>query len=103
MHPAALLTAEQSQATDQAAITAGVTGAALMEKAGKAVMDVISQKYTSCPILVVCGTGNNGGDGFVVASLLKERGWPVTLCVAGDTAEIKGDAKTAKDKWNRSG
>src|SRR5689334_8202210 len=101
LHAAALLTAEQAHTADRAAIASGIAGTSLMDKAGKAVVDVICQKYTPRPTLVVCGTGNNGGDGFVTASLLKERGWPVTLAVVGEASQIKGDAKQAKDRWNR--
>ncbi|MDE3059815.1 MAG: NAD(P)H-hydrate dehydratase [Pseudomonadota bacterium] len=103
LHSAALLTAEDSRTADKAAITGGTAGETLMENAGRAVADLTAQTYSKCPVLVVCGTGNNGGDGFVAARYLKERGWPVTLAVAGDADAIRGDARTAKNKWNMTG
>ena len=99
LHPLALLTAEQSRAADKAAIAGGTSGEKLMENAGKAVVALITQEYKPRPVLIVCGIGNNGGDGFVVARLLKEKEWPVTLAVIGDETKIEGDAKAAKTKW----
>lgn len=103
LHPVALLTAEEIRSADQAAIEASTSGEALMENAGKALLDMITQEFKPSELLVVCGTGNNGGDGFVLARLLKERGWPVTLAHVGNADDIRGDAKIAKDKWNMSG
>ncbi len=100
---AALLTAEESRSADRAAIAAGTAGEKLMENAGRAVLDVICQKYAPCPVLIVCGTGNNGGDGFAVAYMLKERGWDVTLAVTGSVLDIKGDARAIKERWNAAG
>lgn len=101
LNAAALLTAEESRASDKAAIASGSTGEKLMESAGNAVADVILQEYAPCSTLIICGPGNNGGDGFIVARILKEQGWPVLLAVIDE--DFKGDAKLAKDKWNRSG
>lgn len=103
LHAAALLDADESRTADKAAIASGTSGEKLMENAGKAVIDAITQKYSPCPVLIVCGTGNNGGDGFVTGRLLKERGWQVTISVVGDAGSINGDAKHAKDKWNMTG
>lgn len=103
LHPVALLTAEEACNADKAAIAAHSNGETLMENAGKAVVDLITQEYKSCKVLVVCGTGNNGGDGFVTARILKEKGWDVTLASVGKTEDIVGDAKTAQNKWNMSG
>ena len=77
LHPAALLTAEQSRAADKAAIASGIPADTLMEKAGKAVADVICEHFKQCRVLIVCGNGNNGGDGHVVERLLRNRGWRV--------------------------
>jgi len=103
LHAAALLTADECRAADQATIKSGTSGETLMENAGKAVVDLILQEYKPRPALVVCGTGNNGGDGFVVARMLKERNWQVTLAITGNADDIKDDAKKARDKWNMSG
>ncbi len=103
LHPVALLTAEETRNADAAAITGSTSGETLMENAGRAIVDLITQEYKPCKALVVCGTGNNGGDGFVTARLLKERGWDVALVNVGNIEDIKGDAKAAKDKWNMAG
>jgi hydroxyethylthiazole kinase-like uncharacterized protein yjeF len=50
--------------------------------------------------MVLCGPGNNGGDGFVVARLLKNRGWPIRVALLGDRGQIKGDAATNADLWD---
>lgn len=103
LHPAALLTTTECRDADQATIAGGTAGETLMENAGKAVVDLILQEYKPRPVLIVCGTGNNGGDGFVVARMLKERNWQVTLAITGNADDISGDAKKARDKWNMSG
>lgn len=103
LHSAALLTSEESRAADRAAIASGTASMKLMENAARAVVDVIVQKYSPRQVLVVCGTGNNGGDGFAVAYLLQERGWDVTLAVAGNILDIKGDARNTKENWNLAG
>lgn len=103
LHPVALLTAEESRNADKAAIAASTPSDTLMENAGKAIVDLIVQEYKPCKVLIVCGTGNNGGDGFVTARLLKEKGWDVSLVSVGNIDDIVGDAKAAKDKWNMAG
>jgi NAD(P)H-hydrate epimerase len=77
LHPAALLTAEQSRKADQDTIASGTSAEILMEKAGKAVADVICEHFKPCRVLIVCGNGNNGGDGRVVERLLRNRGWRI--------------------------
>ncbi len=99
LHAAALLDSEQSRAADRAAIADGATGEALMENAGRAVADLICEAYAPCPTLVVCGTGNNGGDGFVVSRILRERGWPVTAALMGNEKSIEGPAVVALHRW----
>ena len=103
LHAAALLTAEECRMAEKETILAGTSGETLMENAGKALIDLITQQFKPRPTLVVCGTGNNGGDGFVVARMLKEKNWQVTLAILGNSEDIKNDAKKARDKWNMSG
>lgn len=103
LHPVALLTAEDARTADKDATQGTTTGESLMENAGRAVVDLICQEYKPRAALVVCGTGNNGGDGFVVARLLKEKNWAVTLASVGNTDDISGDVKIAQNKWNMAG
>jgi hydroxyethylthiazole kinase-like uncharacterized protein yjeF len=85
-----LLTAAQMRAIEQAAIESGqVTGLELMERAGRGVVEAILEEWpelatTSHRAVVLCGPGNNGGDGFVVARLLRDRGWEVEVFLYGD-------------------
>jgi NAD(P)H-hydrate epimerase len=103
LQSAALLINQEARAADQTTIDNGTSGETLMENAGKAVLAVISDHFKPCPVLVLCGTGNNGGDGYVVARMLKEQNWPVTLCQFGEIDENKPDAAVARSKWQKAG
>lgn len=83
MAPRHILTVEQTAAADRAAIAGGTPGSVLMERAGAAVADAICHRFAPRPTVVLCGPGNNGGDGYVVARLLKARGWTVTVRASG--------------------
>ncbi len=74
------------------AIAAGLSGKAMMEAAGSAAASFIIRTMTPRPAAVICGPGANGGDGFVVARLLKEAGWPVRTGLLGARDALKGDA-----------
>lgn len=79
MGPQHILTVAQIRAADQAAVAAGVAATELMARAGAAVAEAIAARFDPCDVLVLCGPGDNGGDGYVVARLLAERGWPVRV------------------------
>jgi ADP-dependent NAD(P)H-hydrate dehydratase / NAD(P)H-hydrate epimerase len=98
-----LLTTAQMRSIETAAITAGrVTGAALMECAGRGVVEAV---FTTWPRLrsgalravVLCGPGNNGGDGFVIARLLRDEGWQVAVFAIGETTTP--DAAMMRARW----
>lgn len=97
-NPAFLYTAAQVRELDRLAIASGIPGIQLMKRAGKTVLDILLECW-SLPeeITVYCGTGNNGGDGYIVAALAKARQIPVQLIQVGDHSQLKGDAKSARD------
>ena len=117
-----LLTAAQMRAIEQAAIKSGdATGLELMERAGQGVVDAIFDEWPMLdrrgaspsrspgyfgpdeedPLraVVLCGPGNNGGDGFVVARLLQQLGWEVEVFLYGDLAKLPPDARVNYERW----
>jgi hydroxyethylthiazole kinase-like uncharacterized protein yjeF len=95
-----LLTNAEMADADRRTITGGVPGIRLMERAGEAVADTICARLrTGSRVIVVAGPPNNGGDGFVAARLLVERGYQVEVLLVGDAARIKGDAALAARAW----
>ena len=95
-----LLTVEAMRRVDAAAIAGGISGLTLMEAAGAA---VAARARALVPeggrILVLCGPGNNGGDGFVAARLLGDAGYRIDLRLLGERAALKGDAALAAGAW----
>ena len=76
----------------------GIPGFDLMQRAGQAAFDALIQKWPNTKnLIILCGTGNNGGDGFIIAALANKQGLQVDLFLAGDESKIKGDARLAMD------
>jgi hydroxyethylthiazole kinase-like uncharacterized protein yjeF len=93
-----LTTAEMAEA-DRLAVADGIPGIELMENAGRAVADAAWRLSQPRRVLVVAGPGNNGGDGFVAARYLAERGTAVSVCLVGTRERLKGDAELAAKRW----
>lgn len=125
-----LLTAAQMRAIEQAVIASGeVTGLELMERAGQGVVEAIFEEWPKLAVpdggaapkppgyletkdvqdtvvqraVVLCGPGNNGGDGFVVARLLREQGWDVEVFLYGDAEKLPPDARVNYERWGEIG
>ncbi|HKL26120.1 MAG TPA: NAD(P)H-hydrate dehydratase [Desulfuromonadales bacterium] len=96
-----LLTAAQMQEMDRRTIEEiGIPGAVLMENAGRGMADRITEKFAELapgPVLILAGKGNNGGDGYVIARHLNEKGWQVQTLVLAERSDIGGDAKLNLD------
>ena len=94
-----LLTNAEMAEADRLTIASGVPGIELMENAGRAVADVAGA-LPGRRVVVVAGPGNNGGDGFVAARHLAERGYVVRVSFMGDVKRLKGDAALAAKRWS---
>jgi len=97
-----LLSAQEMSRADALALARGVAGLTLMERAGRAVAEVACAFAPSADaaIAVICGPGNNGGDGFVAARILRERGYRVRLGLLGRRDALKGDAAAMAQRWD---
>ena len=95
----ALLSVAQMAEADRAAIASGTPGSALMQNAGDAVAQEIARRWSPRPVTVLCGPGNNGGDGFVVAAGLARTGWPVRVALLGSRDRLHGDAQFHAMRW----
>jgi len=102
-----LMTKEQVRAVDSWAInTLGVPGVVLMENAGRSCAELIKDKLRDIShpkVCIFCGTGNNGGDGYVIARHLLNGGFEVVVVICGDRQKVKGDAKINLDILERLG
>ncbi len=99
--PDALYTAAQVRAMDRALMEGGIPGIELMNRAGRAAFTVAMRRWPDADrITVLCGTGNNGGDGFVFARLAHEAGCAVRVVLVGEVGRIRGDARLA---WKAMG
>lgn len=99
-HHLQVLSVDEMYSADRLAIESGISGLELMENAGQGIAAHIEEGWDVCSVLILCGPGNNGGDGYVVARALSEAGWPVTVHAFGDTAKLGGDAKVMFDLYS---
>ena len=97
---AVLTVAEMSEA-DRLSVAYGTSDITLMENAGRAVAHEIMQRWSPRNIMVLCGPGNNGGDGFVAARRLAEAGWPVSLAMLGTSNQLHGAAAYHASLWRQ--
>lgn len=99
-----LLSCAEMRAAETEAIAAGAaTGAGMMARAGAAVAAAAMEGRAPGRVAVLCGPGNNGGDGYVVAAALARAGWDVSVFALGDPARAPGDAAAARADWRRIG
>lgn len=99
MTPQPVLTAAEMRAAEAAVIAAGTPSIELMERAGAGAAAAIARRWTPRPAAVLCGPGANGGDGFVVARLLRAAGWPVRVALLGSVEALRGDAAMNAARW----
>lgn len=98
--PLEILTNEQMAEADRLAVAMGVPSLTLMENAGRAVAgEAVKMVDEGAKIIILCGPGNNGGDGFVAARCLQERGYDVSVYLFGDVEKLKGDAAEMATRW----
>ena len=91
-----ILTIEQMARADAFAVASGIPSLTLMENAGRAVADAIAARFSPCPVMVLCGPGNNGGDGYVAASALAEKNFIVRIAYE---VPAQGDAAAMAAQW----
>lgn len=102
--PLPLYSAAQTRQFDSLAIASGISGATLMARAGAAAFTALRAHWpTARRIVVVCGVGNNAGDGFVLARLARAAGCDVSVLQLGDGAALRGDALQARDDYHAAG
>lgn len=95
----ALLDVRRMGEADRLTIAAGTPATELMANAGKAVACEIGQRWPPRRVTVMCGPGNNGGDGFVTARHLAEFGWPVCIALLGSRDHLTGEARHHAEQW----
>ena len=95
----AVLSVSQMAEADRLTVAAGTSAATLMQHAGQAVAEAITQRWSPRAVTVLCGPGNNGGDGFVVARVLADAGWPVRVALLGSVTALMGEAAEHAGLW----
>jgi len=98
----AVLTVKELGDADRMAQSAGTSEADLMQQAGQAVAEAIKRRWTVREVVVLCGPGNNGGDGFVAARCLADAGWTVRVALLGPRDSLTGAAAVHAQRWTGS-
>ncbi len=96
----ALLTAEAMRGAESQAIADGISAWEMMQQAGEAVAESVLRLFEISPVCVMCGPGNNGGDGYVAASFLRQAGWEVQVGTLVPPEQLTGNARRAYENWN---
>jgi hydroxyethylthiazole kinase-like uncharacterized protein yjeF len=95
-----IITVAQMRAIDEAAAASGVPTSTLMDNAGRAIAEAVAHRFSPRPAAVLCGPGNNGGDGWVAARILRAIGWPVWVGTLVPREQLRGDAAAAAALWS---
>ncbi len=95
-----ILSAEEMRRAETSAMDAGVPSFALMQNAGRRAAQIICNYYEPCRVHVLCGAGNNGGDGFITAHYLLQRGFDARVFLAVAPSVLKDDAARAASLWS---
>ncbi|MEO1018164.1 MAG: NAD(P)H-hydrate dehydratase [Pseudomonadota bacterium] len=96
-----VLSPDAMGAVDRATISSGCDGYSLMSRAAQEVVRLVCRLFPPCRVLVICGPGNNGGDGYLIARRLVDIGWSVDVTALYPQRKLVGDAATAKGYWKR--
>ena len=95
-----LLSVAEMARADSLTIDAGTSGIDLMERAGEAVAAAALRRWSDRPFMVLCGPGNNGGDGFIAARRLRDAGKSVEVATLAPLFSLSGDAAIAAERWS---
>ena len=95
----ALLTAMQMAQADRLTVASGISNDALMDNAGHPVAKAIMERWTPRPVIVLCGPGSNGGDGFVAARYLAQANWPVRVALLAPREQLRGATAYYAGLW----
>jgi NAD(P)H-hydrate epimerase len=98
----ALLDSREMAEADRLTVESGTSVSRLMENAGRGVAQEIMRRWPARRVAVLCGPGNNGGDGFVAARVLADAGWNVTVALLGTLAQLKGAAREHAERWREN-
>jgi ADP-dependent NAD(P)H-hydrate dehydratase / NAD(P)H-hydrate epimerase len=101
--PQPVLSRSYMRLAEEQAVQRGISTGQLMENAGKALADVLAKRYKPGAVYILCGHGNNGGDGYAAAYHLKQAGYSVTCCAVFPETPLKGDTAAMAKRWQQMG